>query len=211
MLGSFPEQARAVGTGVAPPRRSAIDLSMAVAVTLVTGCYHLVMPVNPPRLSDEVAPLQVEPRRTVRLINGYTEMQTVWFRTEGIHHVGADLREWTDRLLSQLQIELEPRGVSSLIERGDSPPGASGAALRIRITSIVPPDVSSRTNRPDDALNGGGALLEATIESEDGDYKAEFSSGAISRGFSDAFYNLKESILLDGNLGHWFRRSSSDS
>ena len=80
---------------------------------------------------------------------------------------------------------------------------ANGAALRIRITRIVP--------RPDDASNRGGPLLEATIESEDGDYKAEFSSGATSHGFSDAFYNLKESILVDGNLGQWFRWSSSDS
>ncbi len=203
MLESFPGQTRAGGTGVAPSRRSAVVLSTAVAVTLVTGCYHLVMPVNPPRLSDDVAPLQVEPRRTVRLINGYTDRQTVWFRTEGLHHIGADLREWTDRLLSQLQLELEPRGVSSLIERGDSPSAANGAALRIRITRIVP--------RPDDASNGEGPLLEATIESEDGDYKAEFSSGATSHGFSDAFYNLKESILTDGNLEQWFRRSSTNS
>ena len=117
MLGCFPGQTRVGGTGVAPSRRSAVVLSTAVAVTLVTGCYHLIMPVTPLRLSDEVVPLRIEPRRTVRLINGYTETQTVWFRTEGIHHVGADLREWTDRLLSQLQLELEPRGVSSLIER----------------------------------------------------------------------------------------------
>ena len=211
MLESFPGQTRAGGTGVAPSRRSAVVLSTAVAVTLVAGCYHLVMPVTPPRLSDEAAALQIEPRRTVRLINGYTDRQTVWFRTEGLHHIGADLREWTDRLLSQLQLELEPRGVSSLIERGDSPPVAKGAALRIRITRIVPPDVSGRTDRPDDASNGRGPLLEATIKSEDGDYKAEFSSGATSHGFSDALYNLKKSILLDGNLEQWFRRSSSDS
>lgn len=204
---SVQERLRAAGRIVYPTAtRSRVTVTtlttaILVATAVVTGCYHLVMPVNPPRLPDEVAPLQLEGRRTVRLINGYTERKTIWFRTEGIHHLGVDLREWTDRLLSQLQIELEPRGVSALIENEGE--READAALRVWITNVIPPDSQRRLDASNDGASGRGPTLEATVKSEDGAYEATFSSGATSHGFSDALYSLKESILVDGNLVQW--------
>jgi hypothetical protein len=180
-----------------------------LATILASGCYHLVMPVSPPRLPDDVSTLRIEPRCTVRLVNGYTEAETVWFRTEGIHHIGADLREWTDRLLSELQIELEPRGVSTLIDRGAAASAVSDAALRIRITSIVPPRLPGGTDSAGESRSDQGPLLEATIESEDGGYRGEFASSATAHGFSDALFSLKESILVDGNLAAWFSEAAT--
>ena len=176
-------------------RRALLPAATPVA-SLVTGCYHMITPVNPERLPDDVAALQIYPRRAARLVNGDSEETVTWFRSEGIHHIGADLREWTDRILLHLQSELEPRGVSVVIGE-ETAPSAELAVLRIWVTEIVAPD----------ARGGGGAVVRARVQSDDGNYAAEFSSGVTSHGFSDALYNLKKSILVDPALSDWFRQA----
>lgn len=184
---------------------------LALAVVLSPGCYHIVMPVSPSPLPSEMAPLGIEVPHIVRLVNGYTESRIVWFRTEGIHHIGVDLREWTDRLISQLQVELESRGVNTVIGRSGEPPDPKAAVLRIRITRIRPPSSASDAIASNDPQAGGGPILEATIESDDGTYRAEYSSGVTSNGFSDALYHLKESILVEDSLRQWLRLRASST
>lgn len=196
------------GHGFRAARLPVAAIALAILTQLAPGCYHILMPVSPPRLPDDVAPLRIQPRRIVRLVNGYADSEIIWFRTEGIHHIGADLREWTDRLLSQLQIELEPRGVSTAITDGQAPANAEAIGLRVRITGIRPPSSAGDAFAPDDPQGGGGPVLEATIESEDGTYEADYSSGATSHGFTDAFYHLKEAILVEGSLVEWLRLRS---
>ncbi len=178
-------------------RRALLPAATLVA-SLVTGCYHMITPTNPERLPDDVAALQIYPRRAARLVNGYSEETVIWFRSEGLHHLGADLREWTGRILVNLQGELEPRGVSVVIGE-EAAHRAALAVLRIWITEIVAPD----------ARGGGGAVVRARIKSDDGNYAAEFTSGVASHGFSDALYNLKKSILMDPALSDWFRQAGA--
>jgi len=162
-----------------------------------SGCYHIVMPVRSDRMPDTLVAAIASPRRTVRLVNGYEHEVLVWFRTEGAHHIGTDLREWTDRLLADLREEYDSRGVTVALPARRKVRPTDPAALVVRVTSIRGPD----------ATGGGGAELEAALESMDGSYRERLRSLPQASKFSDALYSLKVLIIESPGLQAWILRA----
>ncbi len=180
--------------------RPLVTLLWAVPLLLVGGCHHLVSPPVPSTLpSDESQLFPPDERRLVRLTNGYETEEIVWFRSEGLHALGADQREWTEHVLRLLERELMRRGVEVVlgVAGSRSPPRAAGS-LQIQVTHIEPPTRETRT----------GAKLVATVASDDGKLLREFQS-VDDTSFRAALYDLQRTILADTALRAWIRELRS--
>ena len=178
------------------------------------GCYHTMEPVKPPLLPNEVAQGIYPLGALLRLENGYSGREARWIRTEGLHRLEVDLREWTARLLGELEIELERRQVSVVVAEGSlSGTSVSPAArpdrrkkggvyptLRVWISDVKAPSPES----------GQGSYLAAEMESEAGDFSASYAVGSKVKGFKDAFQELKQSILEDARFQAWLKKKQEE-
>jgi hypothetical protein len=128
---------------------------------------------------------------------------------DGIHEIEVDLRDWTARLIQEIEIELGRRGVTVVvpeaslegtsIEPRPSPHAARDQAplpvLRAWITEVAAPD-------PEEMR---GPVIAARIEAADGGFAASFTAGEHARGFRDALYDLKKRVLDDEGFQAWLR------
>jgi hypothetical protein len=176
-------------------------------VLALAGCIHLIEPIRPETLPlEDASPFPAG--RLIHAENGHRAPEMRRLRSEGLHHLDVDLRDWTARLLSELERELLLRGVtlivpdSSLtdttsarpvhparIPREDREPAAS---LRIWITEVRPPGPAGET-----------PLVSAYIEEARTAASASFEAGEGRENFSGALYDLKKKILKDERFRDW--------
>ena len=182
-----------------------------VLLLAASSCYHTVAPVRPAALPvDDKAPVFPQGLR-VRLENAYGEPELRRVRSEGLHHLDVDLREWSARLLSELAFELERRGVAVSLAEGDfkgtpvkpltrvdeaGTVPEPGAVLRVGISAVEPP--------PTDL--SAGPSLSAEIASREADFSRSYATTPASKGFREALLELKGQILADGALRAWLIR-----
>lgn len=180
-----------------------LRLAFALAVLdAASGCYHVIKPVRALPLSEDAAFPVLDRPRTIRLVNGYRQEELYWLHTDGIHHLGVDFREWTDRLIAELKSELEPLQVTSLTVL-ETPPGDDGEtipSLTLWVAEIRAPTTSG----------GGGAALAAELASKDGSYMVKRRSEFGAHGFADAFFDLKKAIIEDPLFATWLEKVRSD-
>ncbi len=195
---SRPESFRAEDDPLPRFRFTAVSSALvASAIVTVAGCYHIVSPPSSPAIAiDEVSPLASPPARAIALANDYEEENVRWIRAEGTHHLGLDLREWTDRLIGELLADLATLEVTAFrasSENGDSSGAPTVPSLRVRVTDVVPPSSPS----------AGPARVAAAIESRDGEYRGEFHSSPSAGELASALHSLKLEILEDASFRAW--------
>ena len=183
----------AISTPAQLLRTVAISATISAATIASLGCYHVISPPKPLDLPSDYLTHLVDTPRTIRILNGYETEAVRWFREEGIHDLGLDLREWTDRLIAELHDELFPRQVS--VVYGNTVGSKVRGTLRTWVTEFHPPN----------ADGGGGAWLQARLMSDDGSYIATVDSGETTNDFGSAYYELKKKILEDTAFTAWLR------
>lgn len=179
------------------------------------GCYHTIEPIKPLLLPIEVAEGLFPRGALLRLENGYFEPEMRWIRTEGLHKLEVDLREWTARLLSELEIELERRQVFVVL--------AEEALSGTSVNPIQRPEPRRKKDGPFPILRAWvsdlkapdpeadrGPYLSADLESEDGDFSASYAVTTKVKGFGEAFQELKKSILEDPRFQSWLKKRQED-
>jgi hypothetical protein len=186
-----------------------IRIAWVVAAAASAGCYHSIEPAKP-RLLD-LAGRYLPGNITVRIENGYAAPELRRLRSDVVHKLDADLRDWSARLVSELDTELERLGVVCQVP-DDALDGTSVAplpltpqrarlrdgnypVLRARITDVLAPNPESRE----------GASLSASLESGTGDFTAIYTTGPGLKGFADAFLELKQRMLDDARFLEWLR------
>jgi hypothetical protein len=153
------------------------------------------------------------PGTALRIEGGYDAAVIRSVHADGIHELEVDLRDWTARLIQELEIELEKRGVVVIV------PAASldGTSIEPRPSPHVPRDPSSlrvlrvrvlEVTAPD-REEGRWPFLAARIESAPEGFAASFTAGEHARGFRDALYELKKKILDDSRFQAWIRSACS--
>jgi hypothetical protein len=181
----------------------------------------MIEPIKPPVLPHEVAQGIFPTGALLRLENGYPGPEVRWIRTEGLHRLEVDLREWTARLVSELEAELERRQVVVVVAEGSlsgtsvslvetsesrgkpaSRPKKAGAlpTLRVWVSEVKAPDREA----------GRGPFLSAELESETGDFSASYAVNSKVMGFKDAFQELKQSILEDARFQVWLKKRQEE-
>jgi len=195
----------------------ALFLLLAGAGALqVQGCFHVIEPTDAPPLRLEEDEQTLLKGSRVRLENGYAEAEMRRLREDGIHRLDVNLREWTARLLLELERDLEARGAEVHVDwnelrgtaldpllraaREEESCGARFPLLRAAITAVVPPDFET----------GAGALLSATLAAPDGSLSAVYDTGTTPAGFAEAFLDLKKQMIGDERLRAWLRGSVGD-
>jgi len=194
-----------------PPSVSSASGWALALVLAASGCYHSIIPVGSPPLGVEEE--RVFPHSTVlRLDNGYTSMTLVEIRTEGVHILEADLREWTADLLVELQIELRRRGADAIVSESS-----------VEGTSVVLPeegealDLDRRSDRrtlpvirvwishlgDPSAAPEARPLAAAEVESNDGAFAASYAAEPGCKTFSAAFLSLKKQMIEDARFRGW--------
>ena len=166
----------------------------------------------------KLSPLRVEEERVfpagtiLRLDNGYSSTVLLEIRTEGAHILEADLREWTAKLLVELQLELRRRGADTIVsessvegtsvilpEAGEAPlpdPGSDQRTypvIRVWVSHLGDPSTAAET-RP---------LAAVEVESADGAFAASYAAEPGSKTFSDAFLSLKKQMIEDARFRGW--------
>ena len=176
---------------------------------LAEGCYHLIEPTLPPPIPVD-GDLSVFPKGLVlRLENGYEAPEVVWIRSDGIHQMEVDLRDWSGRLVSELAAELRRRrvgvsvsaaslsgtsAVTSDVPRTESSPETKGSrVLRVWVCEVRAPPLEE----------DGGVLISAELGSDAADFRGSYATGPDLRGFRDALYQLKKTILEDSKFREW--------
>ncbi|HVR73167.1 MAG TPA: hypothetical protein VMT52_02495 [Planctomycetota bacterium] len=190
-----------------PFPRLTLDAVASTVLLAFAGCIHLIEPIRPETLPlEDTSPFLAG--RLVRAENGHVAPEIRRLRSEGLHHLDVDLRDWTARLLSELERELSLRGVtlivpdSSLaattsarpahparIPRGDE---EAAAALRVWITGVRPP-----------GPGGEAPLVSADLQEARTGASASFEAGEGRKNFSGALYDLKKKILKDERFRDW--------
>jgi hypothetical protein len=184
----------------------------ALALVFATsGCYHSIVPVGS-------APLPVKEERVfppgtiLRLDNGYSSLALLELRTEGAHVLEADLREWTAKLLVELQLELQRRGADAIVsassvegtsvilpEDGEAPGLGRRAerrtfpVVRVWVSHLGDPAATAETR----------SLAAAEVESADGAFAASYAAEPGSGSFSAAFLSLKRQMIEDERFRGW--------
>lgn len=190
-----------------PFPRLTLGAVVSTVLLALAGCIHLIEPIRPETLPlEDTSPFPAG--RLVRAENGHMASEIRRLRSEGLHHLDVDLRDWTARLLSELERELSLRGVtlivpdSSLAATTSARPayparipledGEAAAALRVWITGVKPP-----------GPGGEAPLVSAYIEEARTGTSASFEAGEGRKNFSGALYDLKKTILKDGRFRDW--------
>jgi hypothetical protein len=170
----------------------------------------LLEPIEPRSLTIAESEAVRFPDGTAAWIeNAHAERVIVPILTEGLHTIEADLREWTARLVSEVARELRRRGAAVYVPESSlrgtpiplepAPPlpvdPITLPKLRLRVSALEPPR----------AWLGEGPRIRAEVESEDGKFAASYDAGVGARGFRDALFDLKRTILDDGALHAWLR------
>jgi hypothetical protein len=198
--------------------RALVQAIWLLALSLTaSGCYHCIVPVCS-------APLPVEegsafpPGTVLRLEGGYDSRALLEIRTEGAHVLEADLREWTAKLLVELQLELRRRGADAIVsessvegtsvilpEEGenlvlDRRPDARRTCpvLRVWVSHLGDPSATAETE----------PLVMAEVESADTTFSASYVAEAGSRTYSAAFLSLKKKMIEDARLRGWLSLGS---
>jgi hypothetical protein len=187
-------------------------MGWTLALVLATsGCYHSIVPVG-----SEPLPVEEErvfpPGTILRLDSGYDAPTPLEIRTEGAHVLEADLREWTAKLLVELQLELRRRGADAIVSESS-----------VEGTSVILPDdgeASGLKPRPDrqtfpvirawvshlgdpSATEETHPLVAAEVESADGAFAASYAAEPGSRSFSAAFLSMKRQMIDDARFRQW--------
>lgn len=138
---------------------------------------------------------------SLRLVNAFDAPRRAPLRSEGIHHLEVDLRDWSARLVSELAFELQRRrvrvavpseslegttSVTATVPR-EQRPGTTGArTLRIAVVEVRAPSAEEHV-----------ALLCAEVESADGLFLATYATSPAAKTFKEAFDEIKRAILGD--------------
>ncbi len=185
--------------------------SALLVLALLAGCTHLIEPGQPPWLPVEGDLSTLAATTGIRIENAYAGPVLRCIRSEGIHSMEVDLRDWTARVVSGLAVELDRRHVSVSVPpaslsgtssvTGSVPRARPSSAeparvLRVRVTEV-------RAPCPD----GCDPLVTVQIRSAAGDFSARYASSPEAVTFRDALYDLKRTILEDPRFRHWLAAS----
>jgi hypothetical protein len=150
----------------------------------------------------------------VQVQNGYETALLEELRTEGIHHLVIDLRDWSARLAAELVFEVERRGVAATLVEGslsgtslvgtaddllEAPRDPSAPVLAVWVGGVVPPTISGDRGPAMFAELEGRPDLFLSVEVSDPEVKT----------FDAAFFELKRRILLDERFRDWLVRSQA--
>jgi hypothetical protein len=190
--------------------------ALSLAAALAAGCHHLLEPIQPlPVPLEEIQTVAFPPGTAFRIENGYDAPAIRSLRAEGIHELEIDLRDWTARLIQEIEIELERRGVAVVVpetalagtsveprraQRSPRDPAAL-PLLRARVLDVTAPDPAAAR----------GPFLSLRLEAPVGGFAASFTAGEERTGFRDALYDLKKKVLDDEGFQAWIRTACAPS
>ena len=159
-------------------------------------------------------------------MNGFEGSYVRSLCTEGIHHLEVDLRDWTARLVAEVAGELRARGIRAEVpfrslahtSVADEEVGGPSALWRLP-TPRLPESTDAIPTlrawvlqvRVPPRSEGGASALEATIESVDGAFAAQYATTSESRGYRAAFLDLKRRIVGDPRLRAWLENQIGGS
>jgi len=170
-----------------PPVWLFLMLGAMLAATLpAASCSHVVAPVASPRLPASVAPDVFDGSLAVDLRNGFEGPEMVPFRSDGIHRVRIDLKEWTQRVIGEVGADLHARGVP--------PWGSSGGrVLWVRVSGVELP------SEP-----GGEAVISARLTTAD-EVDVFAGEGRGQPGLRAALSDLRRRIVMSPSLQRFLR------
>lgn len=207
--------ARATAT---PLRRSAAAgalLALVASAMAGAGCIHLVEPPEAPTIaldssgSDPLYHTLLGAR--ARALGAYESPSVLRLRDEGVHRIDVDLREWTARLLRELERELGRRGV--FLHVPDASLDRTASARPLLPPRQAPPDeallptltVSVDAIRDPQRLPRRVPVLEAHVDLAPGGQRLALASQPWTRTIPGAFFDLKKQLLADSVFLEWLR------
>lgn len=165
-----------------PHIRLFLMLGGMLAATLpAASCNHVVAPVASPRLPTSVAPDVFDGSLAVDLRNAFEGPEVVPLRSDGIHRVRIDLKEWTQRLIGEMRADLEARGVPPWGKSG-------GRVLWVRVSGVELPSGP-----------GGDAVISARLKTAD-EVDVFAGEGRGQPGLRAALSDLRRRIVTSSSL-----------
>jgi len=122
------------------------------------------------------------------------EPEIVRVRSEGVHVLEIDLREWALRLMDALAVELERLGAEVLFA-SDAPQSYPEATLRVDLERIDFPERDG----------AGGVFLAARVASEPDGYSRTLASRE-AKDFAEAYQQIVRRIVDDPALRKWLEK-----